>query len=378
MKIVVDENMPFGREAFETLGEVVTAPGRGIDSALLRDAELLLVRSVTKVNAALLEGTAVRFVGTATIGEDHLDKGYLKDRGIPYASAPGCNANSVSEYITGALFHLAEKHDFDLTDKTLGIVGVGNVGSRVLAKAEALGMRVVLNDPPRAKETGDPVFQPLEAILDCDIVTVHVPLENEGPHPTYHLVDEDFFSRLRPGAILLNTARGPVVENADLKAALDAGQVLDAVLDVWEGEPQYDPELLEMVAIGTPHIAGYSFDGKVNGTRQVYEAACAFLSTAATWDASAALPEADHPHLTAEGTGHGAAARLVKTVYDIMHDDAALRGTLPFQDSERGAAFDRLRKHYPRRREFQNTRVTLSTDDAATRALVAGLGFRCD
>lgn len=378
MKIVVDENMPFGREAFETLGEVVTAAGREISNEMLRDAEMLFVRSITKVNAALLDETAVRFVGTATIGEDHLDKTYLAARGIPFASAPGCNANSVSEYIVAALFELAVKHDLDLAQCRLGIVGVGNVGSRVLQKATVLGMETVLNDPPRAALEGDEIFQPLSAIHDCDIVTFHVPLEKNGPHPTHHLVDKAFLSTMKPGAILINTSRGPVVDNQALKVAIGDGHLRDAVLDVWEGEPQIDMELLAAITIGTPHIAGYSFDGKVNGTRQVYEAACAFLNVPPTWEAAASLPPPEHPNLTAQGAGFDAVSRLVKVVYDIMGDDRALRGTVPFQEQARGDAFDRLRKHYPRRREFQNTRVACPPDDPTFLQLVTGLGFQCN
>lgn len=378
MKIVVDENIPYGREAFASLGEVVTVPGRGIAPEHVRDAELLMVRSVTKVNDSLLAGSKIRFVATATIGEDHIDKPWLKAQGIRFSSAPGCNANSVGDYVVAALLDLAAAFDLDLRAMSLGIVGCGNVGKRVLAKATALGLRCVVNDPPLARATCEPFYRPLEEILACDIITTHVPLTKEGPDPTYHLVNEDFLRAMRPGAILINTARGGVNDTAALKRALRDGHVRAAVLDVWEGEPRVDPELLEMTFIGTPHIAGYSFDGKVNGTRQIYEAACRFLGVAPTWDATPLLPEPACPHIVLDARDPQALRHAVQAVYPIREDDARMRALLELPDSEQGTYFDRLRKEYPRRREFYNTRVTLSSSNAALEATLRGIGFTLD
>ena len=377
MKIIVDENIPYGREAFETLGEVETMAGRAITRAALAAADILVVRSITTVDRELLEGTPVRFVGTCTIGEDHIDRAYLAEQGIGFSSAPGCNANSVGEYVIAALLDLAERHDLDLTLLRLGIVGVGNVGARVLAKATALGMSAVLNDPPLADETGDPRYRPIDEILDCDIITLHVPLEHSGPYPTFHMVDAEFLRWLKPTAILLNTARGPVVDNFALKTALDKGNLRAAVLDVWEGEPNVDMGLLDAVDIATPHIAGYSFDGKVNGTRRIYEAACGFLGVPSQWDALCVLPEPEVGEITVNPLEANALGGAVRAVYDIMRDDTAMRGISRKPKAKHGAYFDRLRKNYPRRREFFNTRVRLSAPSPELESRLAGLGFDC-
>ena len=379
MKILVDENIPYGREAFASLGEVTTMPGRAMDAAAVADADLLMVRSITKVSEGLLEGSKVRFVATATIGEDHIDKAYLAERGIGFSSAPGCNANSVGQYITSALLALADRFELDLSGMSLGIVGVGNVGKRVLAKASALGMTCVLNDPPLARETGDAKYRTMDVIFDCDIVTLHVPLTNEGDDATHHLADEAFLRSLKPGAILLNSSRGPVADGEAVKRVLDDGHLKACVLDVWEGEPQVDVELLKRVFIGTPHIAGYSFDGKVNGTRQIYEAACAFLGVAADWDPSPLLPEPECPRVTVDGTRtdtQGAIRDAVYAVYDIARDDRDMRAILDAPEPEQGALFDRLRKEYPRHREFFNTVAEVRPKNAELERMLAGVGFQ--
>ncbi|MCP4641921.1 MAG: 4-phosphoerythronate dehydrogenase PdxB [bacterium] len=377
MKIVVDENIPYGRDAFATLGDVVTMPGRAVDAAALADADMLMVRSITKVNAALLDGTPVRFVATATIGEDHIDKPYLADRGIGFSSAPGCNANSVGQYVTGALLALADAHGLDLTSMKLGIVGVGNVGKRVLAKASALGMECVLNDPPLARTTGDAKYRPIDDIFDCDVVTLHVPLTREGEDATFHLADEAFIARMKPGAILINSSRGPVTDGTALEHALDNGHIKAAVLDVWEDEPRVESSLLRKVFIGTPHIAGYSFDGKVNGTRQIYEAACASLGVEPTWDPSPLLPAPECPEVRVDGNADVTQElrKAVLAVYDIRRDDTAMRTILDAREADRATAFDRLRKEYPRRREFFNTRAIIDPPNETMRSVLSGIGF---
>jgi erythronate-4-phosphate dehydrogenase len=378
MRIVADENIPFVQEAFGGLGEVLPRPGRAISRAEVADAELLLVRSVTKVNAALLDGTRVRFLATATIGTDHLDEAYLRARGIAYASAPGCNANSVAEYVTAALLVLAETRGFRIDEHTLGIIGHGNVGKKVEQKARALGMTCVLNDPPLARQTGDPKYRPLDEIFGCRIITVHVPLTKTGPEATRHLVDNAFLDRVQAGAIIINTSRGAVVNGHALRRSLESGKAGEAVLDVWEGEPNIDTELLTDCAIATPHIAGYSFDGKVNGTRQIYEAACAFLGVAPAWDPSPLLPSPEVPEVRVNGgTANDQAEllRVVSAVYDIHRDDEALRAIITLSEVERGRHFDRLRKEYPRRREFFNTRAQVTPRNAELESTLAGLGF---
>ncbi|MBN1556717.1 MAG: 4-phosphoerythronate dehydrogenase [Lentisphaerae bacterium] len=386
MKIVCSANMPLAREAFETLGEVTLKEGRAIGADDVRDADLLAVRSTTRVDRALLENSRVRFVGTATIGYEHMDTAWLEKRGIRWCYSPGCNANSVSEYIAAALLCLAERHGFTLAGKTLGVVGVGNVGSRVAAKGRALGMTVLPNDPPRARAEGarprsggagaGPVavaeaFVPLEAVLErSDIVTLHVPLTREGGDRTFHLADTAFFESLKPGAVFLNSARGAVVDTDALRAALERGAVAHAVIDTWEGEPAIRGNLLQRAALGTPHIAGYSLEGKVAGTWMVYREACRFLGVAPAWSYEAHLPPPPVPEVTLAAAGRPDQAvlwDLVRRVYAIEADDGRLRAD--------PAGFDAQRKNYPVRREFRFTRVNLEGASARLTNAVRGLGF---
>jgi erythronate-4-phosphate dehydrogenase len=375
LKIVADENIPYVREAFAGLGSVTAVSGRALSREDVRGADLLLVRSVTKVGPALLDGTPVRFAGTATIGTDHVDLDGLAARGIAFAAAPGSNANSVAEYVTAALCVLSLRLDRPLAGMKIGIVGAGNVGSRLAGKAEALGMQVTLNDPPLARETGDPRYRPLEEALQSDVVTLHVPLTDGGEDATRHMADNTFFERMLPGAVFLNTSRGGVTDPAALAAALDGGRVAAAVLDVWEGEPAIDMALLDRVTLGTPHIAGYSFDGKVAGTVMLYRAACAHLDVEPTWDPAPLLPSPPVGTivLPPDVPDEAAVRQAVRTLYAIEADDANLRAIAEDPPAERAAAFDRLRKEYPVRREFHNTRVA-GASDAAARVL-AGLGF---
>lgn len=388
MKIICATNMPFVLEAFSTLGEARILEGRDISAADVRDAELLALRSTTKVNRALLAGSKVRFVGTATIGTDHLDLEYFKQAGIEWCFAPGCNANSVSEYITAALLTLAERHGLVLEGKTLGVIGVGNVGSRVVRKARVLGMRVLLNDPPRARAESSDVshqdpdrqFVSLDQVLaESDIITCHVPLTKQGQDKTYHLADETFFLKAKKGLIFLNAARGAVVDTPALLRALDEGLVSHVVLDTWEGEPNYRTDMLKRVDIGTPHIAGHSFEGKVMGTVMVYQAACRFLGVPATWSHEPLMPPTLVPELTVEVRGRSEEAilrEIVKKLYDIEADDQRFRETSALDEAMRTKAFDRLRKDYPERREFQYTTVKVKGGTASLIAKLKGLGFK--
>ncbi|MFQ5602657.1 MAG: 4-phosphoerythronate dehydrogenase PdxB [bacterium] len=379
LKIVADENIPFVRQAFTTLGQVATLPGREIQAEHLVDADMLLVRSVTRVNHELLHKSPVRFVATATIGLDHLDVEYLQQRGIGFASAPGCNANSVAEYVLSALMVLTERQGFTLQDKTVGIIGCGNVGSRLQKKLHALGVRCLVNDPPLQEQTGDPQFLGLEQVLEADIVSIHVPLQTSGRYPTYHLVDESFLSRMKKNALLINTSRGAVVDETALKRTL-AKTSTTAVLDVWEGEPNIDAALLERVELATPHIAGYSLDGKVNGTRMIYEAACRFFGVLSTWNAQQSLPESPVSQLTLPaGTDENQLlTKSVLAAYDIRKDDFALRQMFKIPPAERGRYFDSLRKDYPVRREFHNTTIQLAAVETSLANKLAGIGFEVD
>lgn len=384
MKIVADRNMPFAAEAFDTLGETAILDGRHLTASDVRDADVLAIRSTTRVNAELLNGSRVRFVGTATIGTDHMDIDYLESHGIGWCFAPGCNANSVSEYITAALLHLAAQHAFSLTGKTLGVIGVGNVGRLAVRKARALGMNVLMNDPPRKRQaiaTGDmteaATFVELDELLaDADIITLHVPITKDGPDRTFHLADKTFFEKMRPGAVFINAARGTVVDTPALIQAIRTGRLTNTVLDTWEGEPGYSDELLDLVDIGTPHIAGHSFEGKAVGTEMVYRAACLAFGRQPTWTLEGRLPPPPVPMAKAEAYGRVAEAVLddiVRQVYDITADDARLRRRP--ETVEKTVHFDGLRKNYPMRREFRFTQATVAHGSEALQKILSALGF---
>lgn len=378
LSIVVDENVPYAAETFGRLGSVSLFPGRGITPAQVRTADALIVRSVTRVDRALLEDAAVRFVGTATIGFDHVDKRYLDERGICFVSAPGSNANSVSEYITAALLQMAARQSVRLEGRTLGVIGVGNVGSRVVDKSEALGLGCLLNDPPKLRESGDVRYLPLDKVLrESDVVTLHVPLNKEGPDKTLGMADDTFFAQMKRGAWFLNSSRGRVVDEAALARALDSGRIALAALDVWQNEPNIDPAMVDRVFLGTPHIAGYSFDGKVAATVMLYEALCHWLGGApeVRLDELMPPPPVERIDLRQPPVDDEAALRLaISQIYDIQRDDRELRRASKAGE-HRGAEFDRLRKNYPKRREFQNTTVLLGRSPALERK-ARGLGFR--
>ncbi|OHB54286.1 MAG: hypothetical protein A2Y07_01740 [Planctomycetes bacterium GWF2_50_10] len=380
MKIVADTNIPFVKECFSSIGEVTLYGGRQISAEAVRDADILLVRSVTNVNKELLEGSRLKFVATATIGTDHVEEKYLVEKGIGFSSAPGSNANSVAEYITAALLVVARKHGMRLAGKSIGVVGVGNVGSRVAKKARALGMEVLLNDPPLAQSTGDAKYLPMEKLYGCDFLTFHTPLTKAGQFASYHLADERFFGAIKPGAVFFNSSRGGVHDTAALKGAIKSGKLLATVLDVWENEPNIDAELLEMVDLASPHIAGYSYDGKVVGMMMIYEAACRFFGLEITRKIGEFLPAAIVPSIdlcNAQGTEQQILHETIRQIYDIEADDARCRAILKQPAGERGKYFDKLRKDYPIRREFQNTTLFIK-DNAELARTFGGLGFEVD
>lgn len=387
--IVADENIPYVEEAFGALGRVLCLPGRQISSEDVRDADVLLVRSVTPVGAPLLDGSRVRFVGSATIGTDHVDRDYLVERGIAFAHAPGSNAGSVVEYVLAALCYLATGRGESLHDKTVGIVGCGNVGGALAERLPALGMRVLVNDPPLAERAGGAGrasgFVSLDRVAtEADVLTLHVPLEREGPHPTFHLVDDALLNRLQADVWLFNTSRGAVVDNRALRRWIAHRGEGAVVLDVWEGEPAPDVQLVAGVDVATPHIAGYSFEGKVRGTIMLYEALTSFLGAAPSWDYEALLQAPEEDSLQLEPPPAEVASRaawlhaLVRQMYDLAADDARMRRIRSMPATERGSYFSRLRKHYPRRRAFERHRIAASEVPAAYReAVEEGLGVQC-
>ncbi|MFK0088354.1 4-phosphoerythronate dehydrogenase PdxB [Pseudomonas sp. NPDC090755] len=376
MLIVADENIPLLDAFFAGFGEIRRYPGRAIDAACVRDADVLLVRSVTRVDRALLEGSKVRFVGTCTIGTDHLALDYFAEAGIQWSSAPGCNARGVVDYVLGSLLTLAELDGAELSQRTYGVVGAGEVGGRLVEVLRGLGWKVLVCDPPRqAREGGD--YVGLQRILDeCDVISLHTPLSREGEHATWHLLGDAQLARLRPGAWLINASRGPVIDNRALRDALLEREDVLAVLDVWESEPQVDLELADLCVLATPHIAGYSLDGKQRGTAQIYQAFCAWRSEPALVQLADLLPQpwlADIG-LQAETDPAWALATLCRAVYDPRRDDADFRRSLSSDVQAQKAAFDALRKHYPHRREIEGLAVRLHGDAPQLAQMVRALG----
>jgi len=379
VRIIADANIPFVKDCFASIGEVEVVPGREITPATVADADVLLVRSVTQVDSDLLIGSGVSFVGSATIGFEHIAIDFLREHNIGFASAPGSNANSTAEYVIAVLLSVAKEHKIQLEGMSLGIVGVGNVGSRVERKAKGLGMKVLLNDPPLQRETCDVKYLSLEELFECDFITLHTPLTFEGKDKTFHLADERFFKSLKGGCIFVNTSRGGVVDSSALKAAIKSGKLKTAVLDVWEDEPNIDTELLEMVDIGTPHIAGYSLDGKVAGMIMIYKAACTYFGLEAKFDVKSFLPEPAVPELKINPqvvSEQDVLRGAVERIYDIRKDDSNLRWILDKPAGKRGKFFDDLRKNYPVRREFQNTRIVSESSCKSIADKLAGIGFK--
>lgn len=358
MKIVVDENMPHALELFAEFGEVIPLPGRQMQAADLQDADVLLVRSVTRVDAELL-ATSPRlgFVGTATIGTDHVDKALLAERGISFFSAPGCNKYSVGDYVLSALLVLAERHELNLSEMSLAVIGAGNTGECVAGKAEALGMRVLRCDPPRARaaaQAGEAgAFVDYQSALGADIVSFHVPITREGPDATFHLLDEQVIAARPAGQILVNASRGEVWDNQALLARQQSQAPLRLVMDVWEGEPEPLRALVPHTEIATPHIAGYSLEGKACGTWMLYQALCQQLGRAARQDLQSLLPAPEVRALTpGQPADQALIKQLVHLIYDVRRDDARFRNRIQLPGS-----FDEQRKHYPERRELSSLHV---------------------
>ena len=390
MKIVIDENMPLADEFFGGLDSVIRKPGRLITTADLQGADALLVRSVTKVDQALLGGSSVRFVGSATIGVDHLDRDYLNSHNISWASAPGCNADAVVNYVLTCLLELEEKKKVDLSSATVGIVGLGNVGGRLKLTLEAMGVSVVACDPLleelQHQQVGESAsFNTLKEVLQADVISLHVPMVTSGKYPTFHLFDYERLTALKKNAVVINTSRGSVVDNKALLDVLEERSDLSIVLDVWENEPTPNPELVRAIDIATPHIAGYSYDGKVKGTEMVYQALCRFLGQSPTITLSEVIgrqfDQVLDPMKLTDGSNITALS-LVRACYSVMFDDEGLRGMLKQPASQHAVAFDQMRKNYRLRREFSTVEVkhadwlasTLNDDELTT---VRALGFRC-
>lgn len=377
MLIVADENIPQVKEAFGAFGEVKLLAGRSITNKDLKDADVLLVRSVTKVNKDLLDNTNIKFVATATIGTDHIDKDYLKEKNIAFADAAGCNAYSVAEYVLCAVTFLFSELNKKFNESSIGIIGYGNIGKKVAKFTRALGFRVLINDPPLQREGYPEDFCSLDEALACDVVTFHVPLNKSGIDKTFHLLDENNIELIKEGALLINTSRGPVVDNKILKKRLLEKKELITVLDVWEDEPKIDTKLLELVNIGTPHIAGYSYEGKINSTVFIYNKFCDYMNVKPSWQP--VLSKVENSVITIEPSEQieELLNKICKKVYDINEDSLLLKKAKNYNPDELGKYFDSLRKHYRIRREFNNYSIQLvSNENETIKKILETLRFR--
>lgn len=365
MKIVVDNKIPYIREVFEPFGEVIYLNGSSISAKDVVDADALIVRTRTICNRELLEGSRVKVIATATIGFDHIDQEYCKSAGIEWSNAPGCNAGSVAQYIAAALSYLSVDRSISLEGKKIGIVGVGNVGSKVAKVAESLGMIPLLNDPPREdaeslREGADPLHSSFVSLSqienEADFITFHTPLIKSGEYKTLHLADREFFSRLKRNPTIINSSRGEVVDGVALKEAIESGAVSASVIDCWEGEPNIDMELLDMVDIATPHIAGYSRDGKAKGSAMAVEFVAKILNLdreISGWSPNVVeIPDGGLVHTLSLLKEEQAILQAVLSTYTIIEDSNRLKESVE--------TFEKQRGDYPIRREFLAHTVELS------------------
>lgn len=348
MKIIIDDKIPYIRGAFEPVADVVYLPGAKTTPEVARDADAIVTRTRTICNEQLLAGSTVKLIATATIGYDHIDTEYCQQAGIKWTNAPGCNSKSVEQYIASVLMVWAESRKVELSEVCLGVIGVGNVGSKVAYISELLGMKVLKNDPPRKRNEGSSEFVELDELLEkADIISLHVPLETHGEDATFHLANDLFFNKLKKKPLLINSCRGEVTDTSSVKKALQEGAIAGFVADCWENEPGVDKELLNAAFLATPHIAGYSRDGKATGTLMSVKAISDFFGlNLNNWTPSGVeLPE--HPLITIDGKGMSTQKIISKAIlhtYDIREDDARFRN--------QPADFEKQRGDYPVRREF--------------------------
>ncbi len=352
--------------------EIEYYPGNKITSSVVKNADALVIRTRTKCNRDLLNGSEVKFISSATIGFDHIDTDYCEKKGIKWTNAPGCNSSSVQQYVAAALVYLSGKYNFSMNKRTIGIVGVGHVGTKIVKLAEYVGMTVLLNDPPRVRNEGLCGFVSLEGIVrDCDIITFHVPLNMTGEDKTYHMIDENFLKKVNPGTFIINTSRGEVAETGALKEVLRSGRVAGAVVDVWEGEPDIDVGLLDLVDIGTPHIAGYSADGKANGTTMSVQALSKFFNLGIDNWKPINIPLPENTIISIKnnyGFTEKIISEAIAKTYDIDGDDMRLR-----QSPE---TFEKQRADYPLRREFNSYSVKMDRKDRDVERILRRMGFR--
>jgi len=372
MKIVIDDKIPYIQGAFEGVAEVIYLPGSKTTPEVVKDADALVTRTRTICDEKHLAGSSVKFIATATIGYDHIDTDYCDAAGIKWTNAPGCNSKSVEQYIASTLMVLAELKNLQLKDLCIGVVGVGNVGSKVARVCNLLGMKVLLNDPPRERTEGSWAFVRLKQVMDeADIITLHVPLNMKGEDATFHLGNKEFFLGLKKKPFVINSCRGEVIETSAVKAALKSGQISGFVCDCWENEPDIDLELLALTEIATPHIAGYSKDGKAIGTQMSVHAISQFFGLGLeSWQPSG-VEQPENPVFELDGAGLNEQEVISKAIlhtYDIRNDDAAFR-----KNTEK---FEQVRGDYPVRREFPAFTIIPKNLQEGTLDVLKKLGFQ--
>lgn len=350
--ILADENIPYVEQAFATLGKVKTMPGRLVCNADLLHTDILLVRSITQVNAELLKGSAVKFVASATSGINHIDLGYLKQKNIGFSHALGSNAISVAQYVTAGICHWSQLSNKPLDQISLGIIGYGHVGKQLEKLAIQLGINCVLNDPPLS-ETGQSGLQDIKSAMACDVVSLHVPYSQQGKHATDHLINNDNIQSLQPNALFINTSRGGVVEEKALLAYKFKHPQFQIILDVWENEPSINLEMLSQTLLATAHIAGYSFDGKLRGTEMIYQACCQFFNITPQWSTNKFDFDGNQPYDFKFNKYQDTRTSILKA-YDIIQDSNQLMNILTNHNLKKEEHFDCLRKHYSIRREWIN------------------------
>lgn len=372
MKIIIDNKIPYIKGAFDQVADVVYLPGSKTTPEIVRDADALITRTRTICDEKLLKGSKVRFIATATIGFDHIDTEYCRKAQISWTNAPGCNAESVNQYIASALFSWSLKKRTPLAGKTIGIVGVGQVGSRVEKLCKVIGMKVLLNDPPRQRNEGPGHFVSLETIQrEADIITFHVPLNKSGEDATFHMVNHSFLQQLEKKPLLINSCRGEVFQTGEVIHAVKTGKVSGLIIDCWENEPDPEPELLDLVEFGTPHIAGYSKDGKANGTAMSVQAVSRFFGLGLDHWQPEGIEPPSNPVIEIDGAQrkeNAILAEIILSTYDIGNDDEALRNA-----PER---FEQLRGDYPVRREFSSYTIKPQNLDESTLNKCIKLGFK--
>jgi erythronate-4-phosphate dehydrogenase len=371
MKIVVDEKIPFIKGVLESHAEILYRSGDKISPADVKDADALIIRTRTNCTEALLDGSKVRFIATATIGFDHIDTKYCDARGITWTNAEGCNASSVQQYIASVLSYWRAAKNLNWEATTIGIIGVGNVGKKIERLCRTLGMRVIKNDPPRERREDSSEFVSLDEIIErSDVISLHVPLNLEGVDRTFHLVDDAFLQRMRSHQRLINSSRGEVVETKAVRTLLESHKLAGCVLDVWENEPAIDRRLMDLVDIATPHIAGYSADGKANGTSMSVQAVSRFFGLGLNAWVPSSVPIPPATTLREECSQRSAEdviSSLIQKTYEVQDDDRRLRSSPETFEAQRGS--------YPLRREFPTYTVVLDHASHDLRTRIEEIGF---